>query len=351
VSHVESTLLGIGEMARRSGLSVSALRYYDSAGLLVPASVDAASGYRRYRPDQVVTARVLANLRRVGLPLAEVARVLSAATPADAAAVLDRHLGRLEAGLADARQVLSRVRSLLEVTEATTMSVPTLTLAPAELAAAIDQVRFAVSTDPELPALGGVLVETDGVALRLVTTDRFRLAVADAGGRVSEPTTAVLVGAAFLDEVRGLLDAAGSAEVEVEVTLERVVVRVDGTEHVGERLEHDFPSYRMLLPTEMAHQVGLDLPGLRSGLPDEPGTVTRLAIAGDRLVVLPEEETAEEGADVVLGVDPAFLLQALAAAGSDQLVLELDGPITPMAIRPVEDTGTFSLLMPVRLDA
>jgi DNA polymerase-3 subunit beta len=348
VSQVESTLLGIGEMARRSGLSVSALRYYDGAGLLVPASVDAASGYRRYRPDQVVTARVLANLRRVGLPLAEVARVLAAPTPSEAAAVLDRHLGRLEAGLADARQVLSRVRSLLELTEATTMSVPTLTLAPAELATAIDQVRFAVSTDPELPALGGVLVETDGVALRLVTTDRFRLAVADAGGRVTEPTTTVLVGAAFLDEVRGRLDAAVSAEVEVAP--ERVVVRLDGTEHVGERLEADFPSYRMLLPTEMEHQVGLDLPGLRSALPDQPGTVTRLAIAGDRLVVVPDD-SAEEGADVVLGVDPAFLLQALAAAGSDQLVLELDGPITPMAIRPVEDSGTFSLLMPVRLDA
>jgi DNA-binding transcriptional MerR regulator len=349
VSRVESTLLGIGEMARRSGLSVSALRYYDGAGLLVPASVDGGSGYRRYRPDQVVTARVLANLRRVGLPLAEVARVLAAPTPAEADAVLDRHLGRLEAGLADARQVLSRVRSLLDLTEATTMSVPTLTLVPAELAAAIDQVRFAVSSDPELPALGGVLVETDGVALRLVTTDRFRLAVADAGGRVSEPTTTVLVGAAFLDEVRSRLDAAASAEVEV--ALERVVVRVDGTEHVGERLEHDFPSYRMLLPTEMEHQVGLDLPGLRSALPDEPGTVTRLAIAGDRLVVMPEEDAAEVDADVVLGVDPAFLLQALAAAGSDQLVLELDGPITPMAIRSVEDTGTFSLLMPVRLDA
>jgi DNA-binding transcriptional MerR regulator len=346
VSRVESTLLGIGEMARRSGLSVSALRYYDGAGLLVPASVDAASGYRRYRPDQVVTARVLANLRRVGLPLAEVARVLSAATPAEAAAVLDRHLGRLEAGLADARQVLSRVRSLLEVTEATPMSVPTLTLAPAELAAAIDQVRFAVSTDPELPALGGVLVETDRTAVRLVTTDRYRLAVADAGGPVSDPTTTVLVAAAFLDEVRARLDDAGSAEVEV--AQDRVVVRIDGTEQVGQRLEHDFPSYRMLLPSsEMEHQVGLDVPGLRSALPDQPGPVTRLTVAGDRLVV----GGPDEGADVVLGVNPEFLLQALAAAGSDQLVLELDGPITPMAIRAVDDTGTFSLLMPVRLDA
>jgi DNA polymerase-3 subunit beta len=350
VSRVESTLLGIGEMARRSGLSVSALRYYDGAGLLVPAFVDAASGYRRYRPDQVVTARVLANLRRVGLPLSEVARVLSATSPAEAAAVLARHLGRLEAGLADARQVLSRVRSLLDVTEATTMSVPPLTLAPAELAAAIDQVRFAVSTDPELPALGGVLVETDGTALRLVTTDRYRLAMADAGGRVSEPTATALVEAAFLDEVRGLLDAAGG--VEVEVAPDRVVVRVDGAEHVGERLEHDFPSYRMLLPsTGMEHQVGLDVPGLRSALPEQPGPVTRLAVAGDRLLVVPGDDAAGEDADVVLGVNPEFLLQALAAAGSDQLVLELDGPITPMAIRAIDDTGTFSLLMPVRLDA
>jgi DNA polymerase-3 subunit beta len=194
-----------------------------------------------------------------------------------------------------------------------------------------------------------VLVETDGVALRLVTTDRFRLAVADAGGRVSEPTITVLVAVTFLDEVRTLLDAAAS--IEVEVAPGRVVVRVDGSEHVGERLELDFPSYRMLLPTDMEHQVGLDLPSLRSTLPDEPGTVTRLAIAGGRLVVMPDDDSAEGDADVVLGVDPAFLLQALTAAGSDQLVLELDGPITPMAIRPVEDTGTFSLLMPVRLDA
>ena len=52
MSHVENTLLGIGEMSRRSGLTVSALRFYDGAGLLVPAYVEPASGYRRYRDDQ-----------------------------------------------------------------------------------------------------------------------------------------------------------------------------------------------------------------------------------------------------------------------------------------------------------
>ena len=40
--------LRIGEMARASGLTVSALRFYDGAGVLVPAAVDPATGYRTY---------------------------------------------------------------------------------------------------------------------------------------------------------------------------------------------------------------------------------------------------------------------------------------------------------------
>ena len=59
-------LLPIGEVARRSGLTVSALRFYDGAGVLSPQAVDATSGYRRYAPGQVAVARLVAGLRRVG---------------------------------------------------------------------------------------------------------------------------------------------------------------------------------------------------------------------------------------------------------------------------------------------
>ncbi len=50
-----------------------------------------------------------------------------------------------------------------------------------------------------------------------------------------------------------------------------------------------------------------------------------------------------------VGLNPEFLLQALDAAAAAQLVLELDGPITPLVIRDPRRAGTFSLLMPVRL--
>ncbi|MFC1429343.1 MerR family transcriptional regulator [Streptacidiphilus sp. N1-3] len=84
----EDPLLSIGVFARRSRLSHKALRLYDRQGLLVPADVDPASGYRRYRESQLATARLIVQLRRLDMPLAAVAAV--AAAPATEAAALVR---------------------------------------------------------------------------------------------------------------------------------------------------------------------------------------------------------------------------------------------------------------------
>jgi DNA-binding transcriptional MerR regulator len=75
-------LLSIGAFARRSRLSVKALRLYERRGLLTPATVDEATGYRRYRSSQLPRARLIAMLRRLDMPLAEVATVIDAPEPA-----------------------------------------------------------------------------------------------------------------------------------------------------------------------------------------------------------------------------------------------------------------------------
>src|SRR5688572_3627537 len=73
-------LLTIGEVSRRSRLSLKALRPYERLGLLVPDRVD-ATGYRRYREGQLAAARLVVMLRRLDMPLARVAEVLAAAGP------------------------------------------------------------------------------------------------------------------------------------------------------------------------------------------------------------------------------------------------------------------------------
>jgi serine/threonine protein phosphatase PrpC len=69
-------LMPIGEFSERSGLSAKRLRTYAAAGLLVPAAVDAVSGYRYYSPGQLLDARLIDTLRAAGMPLADVAAFL-----------------------------------------------------------------------------------------------------------------------------------------------------------------------------------------------------------------------------------------------------------------------------------
>lgn len=71
-------LLSIGEFAAATQLSPKALRLYDDQRLLQPAKIDAGSGYRYYRSDQVALGRLIRTLRDMDLPLADVARVTGA---------------------------------------------------------------------------------------------------------------------------------------------------------------------------------------------------------------------------------------------------------------------------------
>ena len=157
---MERELLSIGELARASGLTVSALRFYDGAGVLAPVAVDPHTGYRWYARDQLAPARLVAGLRRVGMPLPEIAAAVRHWGDTGAVAeLLAAHLRRLEEGLADAKREISRLRSLF-TDEESRMSTIRLTISRDEFAAALATVRFAVGADPELPMLHGVLVES-----------------------------------------------------------------------------------------------------------------------------------------------------------------------------------------------
>lgn len=65
----------IGELAGRTGLAPSAVRYYEQLGLL-PVPGRAASGYRSYADDSVDRITFIRSAQAVGLTLAEVGQVL-----------------------------------------------------------------------------------------------------------------------------------------------------------------------------------------------------------------------------------------------------------------------------------
>ena len=70
-------MFSIGEFARHGRVSVRMLRHYDAIGLLRPASVDAATGYRFYRASQLAELNRIIALKVFGFTLQQVQAILA----------------------------------------------------------------------------------------------------------------------------------------------------------------------------------------------------------------------------------------------------------------------------------
>lgn len=101
--------LTIGAFARAVRLSPKALRLYDELGLLTPARVDTATGYRYYTGAQLERARLVAWLRRVGMPLARIGQVcdLAEKDPRVAGRDIEAYWARVETETAARRDLVA----------------------------------------------------------------------------------------------------------------------------------------------------------------------------------------------------------------------------------------------------
>ncbi|WP_034409272.1 MerR family transcriptional regulator [Deinococcus murrayi] len=99
-------LLTISHFARLSRLSPKALRLYDALGLLRPAQVDPASGYRFYVAGQLEEARLIGLLRRLEMPLPQIQELLRA-PGADRAELLAQYWQGLQRGMREKESLVA----------------------------------------------------------------------------------------------------------------------------------------------------------------------------------------------------------------------------------------------------
>jgi DNA-binding transcriptional MerR regulator len=127
-------MLSIGQFSRVTGLTLKTIRLYHEKGLLPPSVVDSSSGYRYYGERDVERARLVADLRALELPLAEIKALLDehedgAGTLAFLEAQRQRiatrrtHLGRmareLDRLIRDEKEALALAQSTQQISEKT----------------------------------------------------------------------------------------------------------------------------------------------------------------------------------------------------------------------------------------
>src|SRR5712671_368830 len=70
------TLLQIGQVAHKTGLSIDAIRFYEKAGLL-PQPARTQAGYRLYREQEVADLEFIQKAQQLGFSLNEIRELFS----------------------------------------------------------------------------------------------------------------------------------------------------------------------------------------------------------------------------------------------------------------------------------
>lgn len=211
-------------------------------------------------------------------------------------------------------------------------------LVPAELfATAIAQVAFAASRDDVTPVLTGVQLEVSGTRLSLVATDRYRVALRDVpwdGGSGSAEDATALVPARTLQEVGKTFSHGENITISFSGSGDREIIAfTSGNKTVTSLLiKGNFPPVRRLFPEQTDHYAVVNTAELVEA-------VRRVSLVLDRSAPLrftfgaegvameasgTEQARATEAVDstltgdeVTLGLNPQYLLEALAAVRSE----------------------------------
>ncbi|MDT3397232.1 MerR family transcriptional regulator [Streptomyces sp. B1866] len=170
-------LLTIGAFAKASRLSPKALRLYDELGLLPPARVDPVTGYRLYAPEQLERARLVAWLRRLGMPLARI-REVCALDAAAAAREVRAYWARVEADTAARRDLAALLIDHLDQLARKDSAMPSVNQPLGLRYAALSDAGLVRETNQDTAYAGSRL-----------------LAVADGFGRAGAPASAAAVDA------------------------------------------------------------------------------------------------------------------------------------------------------------
>ncbi|WP_107658332.1 DNA polymerase III subunit beta family protein [Nocardia suismassiliense] len=356
-------LITIGVLARASGLTASALRFYDDSGLLVPARVDPLTGYRYYTAAQRERAALIRKLRAIEVPLDSISDILSGDTER-AERLLDEHVGELTRRAQEAARVAETIKQTLGTGD-------TVVLPAALLAEAFEQVRAAAAIHHEIPVLAGILVEANANSLTLTATDRYRLSTRTVVTRDRRGDDwALVVDASEVTPVIAWLRR--QDDITAVPRDQALVLTSDSAERHCRVIDEPFPDYRAVLAglAPVRTRVLAARDRLRDLLENSSRTVrfellpttgfvnpfatdaaepldrTGLTVSdGNHRHHLPATVT---GAPIDISFDVATLLPAIHTALGPDLMLDIAAADLPVVLRSATDGDLTTLAMPTR---
>jgi len=240
----------------------------------------------------------------------------------------------------------------------------TLSLAQGEFRRLIDKTHFSMAQQDVRYYLNGLLLETDGKALRAVATDGHRLALCEMelAGK-AKTAHQVIVPRKGVLELQRILGTDGN--IELAIGTNHVRAQIGEIRFTSKLIDGRFPEYTRVIPASPPRPVEADREALRQSLQrtailsNEKYRGIRLTVRPDLLTLQahnPEQEEAEDqvevsykGEEVEIGFNVNYLLDALSAIESDRVELGLTDSNSSCLIHSPGTLTTRYVVMPMRL--
>lgn len=228
----------------------------------------------------------------------------------------------------------------------------------------IDQTLFAVATTDTKPVHTGSLFELKNNVLNVVSVDGFRLALRSETLKSGEDLKFVVPGK-VLSEISKLLSDDDDKEASLMLSRRHIVFEIGNYSVVSRLLEGDFLDYGNSIPSGGMATVKISTRSFIESvervsllISDRLRSPLRVVFNPDKITIscstalgksYDELSCGFSGEKVEMGFNNKYLLDALKAAGTDEVRVEISGPLSPIKILPPQGEGYLFLVLPVRL--
>jgi DNA polymerase-3 subunit beta len=228
----------------------------------------------------------------------------------------------------------------------------------------VKRVSKSVSRDESRMILTGIFLEVSDGVIRMVSTDSYRLAVAEAtytGNNESE-FTAVIDGQ-FMTEIASL--SPNFPKIVLMASENQILISYGKTTFINRRIEGTYPNYKQLIPQSFDTVVDIDKEELlqgskRASLLCTKNSPLKLSVSNQTKSVCISVNALDLGAvqeTIICGVDgedlevaynSIYFIDGLGVFKSEKISLYLQEYPKPGIIKSEEDPGFLYLVMPMR---
>lgn len=232
----------------------------------------------------------------------------------------------------------------------------------------ISQTLFSVAQTDQNPVHTGSLFDLEDGILNIVSVDGYRLAMRKENVNINDSFKFVVPGKT-LGEIVKLLSRLSLEEdeekVKINVSNKHISFCINGYIIISRLLEGDFLDYKSAIPKESQTTVTVDTKDFIDSINRASIIINERAkspikcdIEDNVIKVFCETAMGKindsvnakiEGPSVKIGFNNKYMADALKATECDKINIQINGPISPMKIVPLEDNSFLFLVLPVRL--